>query len=613
MTITAEMHDGRKLEFPDGTDPSVIQATVKKLLSGTSGSQEQQRPEGLYDASTLGGAAVNLAGAALEPIAQLVSGAAAAPIAGISGLIALITNKFGLTETDAATVVRSVQDALTFKPQTEGGRLGSEYGVPGILGKIGELAYGAGDQVLDATGSPVLATATNTALQAIPAALGAKAGGSLRAVPKTPSAIATEVRSGIAGAIEKHVDPHLVGGVERAGTRIATAVAGERAPAVAAALENPAQNPLNIPQHAGEIAAKAGSTEFSALVKHLSQHKASDFAELEISAADARISAIRKVGKTPEELTAAIKERQTKSTIAYAEAGKDIIRNDAGLQDILDIVPIKAIREASELAKLKREPFNVGTMDGKPTEYPVQTLHYIKLGLDKLIKNPEQYGIGGARRAALIELKNSLVEKIDSGSQKYADARASYAADSKIINQMEIGQALESKLKGILEKENPAAFAAAVKESAGLIKKSTGDARYESLSEVLNTEQMQIVDALVENLSNKASFEKQAQQGAFSAGERLTKAIPYIPAPGILSPPISAGRGIINRMSAKSTDKTLHYLAEIFRNPTQENVSLVFKKATPQERAVIKSVLKLRNQAVVGGSVAAGEQQQEQR
>jgi hypothetical protein len=66
-------------------------------------------------------------------------------------------------------------------------------------------------------------------------------------------------------------------------------------------------------------------------------------------------------------------------------------------------------------------------------------------------------------------------------------------------------------------------------------------------------------------------------------------------------------------MSAKSTDKTLHYLAEIFRNPTQENVSLVFKKATPQERAVIKSVLKLRNQAVVGGSVAAGEQQQEQR
>jgi len=32
MAIFAELHDGRKLEFPDGTDPSVVQATVKKVL-----------------------------------------------------------------------------------------------------------------------------------------------------------------------------------------------------------------------------------------------------------------------------------------------------------------------------------------------------------------------------------------------------------------------------------------------------------------------------------------------------------------------------------------------------------------------------------------------------
>ncbi len=32
MPMYAELHDGRKLEFPDGTDPAVIQATVKKTL-----------------------------------------------------------------------------------------------------------------------------------------------------------------------------------------------------------------------------------------------------------------------------------------------------------------------------------------------------------------------------------------------------------------------------------------------------------------------------------------------------------------------------------------------------------------------------------------------------
>lgn len=30
MALFAELADGRKLEFPDGTDPSVVQATVKK-------------------------------------------------------------------------------------------------------------------------------------------------------------------------------------------------------------------------------------------------------------------------------------------------------------------------------------------------------------------------------------------------------------------------------------------------------------------------------------------------------------------------------------------------------------------------------------------------------
>jgi hypothetical protein len=38
--MRAELHDGRVLEFPDGTDPAVIQATVKRLLS-----QKAQAPE----------------------------------------------------------------------------------------------------------------------------------------------------------------------------------------------------------------------------------------------------------------------------------------------------------------------------------------------------------------------------------------------------------------------------------------------------------------------------------------------------------------------------------------------------------------------------------------
>ena len=52
MTITAELADGRRLEFPDGTDPSVVQATVKRVLGVGAQKQEPLKigAEGLPDA-----------------------------------------------------------------------------------------------------------------------------------------------------------------------------------------------------------------------------------------------------------------------------------------------------------------------------------------------------------------------------------------------------------------------------------------------------------------------------------------------------------------------------------------------------------------------------------
>ena len=45
MTIQAQLADGRVLEFPDGTDPSVVQATVKKVLSNPLAGQSTEALE----------------------------------------------------------------------------------------------------------------------------------------------------------------------------------------------------------------------------------------------------------------------------------------------------------------------------------------------------------------------------------------------------------------------------------------------------------------------------------------------------------------------------------------------------------------------------------------
>ena len=44
MTITANLADGRVLNFPDGTDPAVIQATVKKMMAQHQPSEQAPAP-----------------------------------------------------------------------------------------------------------------------------------------------------------------------------------------------------------------------------------------------------------------------------------------------------------------------------------------------------------------------------------------------------------------------------------------------------------------------------------------------------------------------------------------------------------------------------------------
>lgn len=45
MTVVAELADGRRLEFPDGTDPAVVQSTVKKMIGATASAPTAAGPD----------------------------------------------------------------------------------------------------------------------------------------------------------------------------------------------------------------------------------------------------------------------------------------------------------------------------------------------------------------------------------------------------------------------------------------------------------------------------------------------------------------------------------------------------------------------------------------
>lgn len=124
MPVTAQLHDGRTLEFPDGTDPAVVQATVKKMLATQPQAPAPEPP---------------------KPSARdrIVSAAMRGLPSGPLGLVTQLAS--------------------------EGTQLGSE--------ALDRAAYKAGGAVTDFTGSPEAGFAANVATQAVPALLTGNAAG----------------------------------------------------------------------------------------------------------------------------------------------------------------------------------------------------------------------------------------------------------------------------------------------------------------------------------------------------------------------------------------------------------------------------------------------------
>lgn len=109
-------------------------------------------------------------------------------------------------------------------------------------------------------------------------------------------------------------------------------------------------------------------------------------------------------------------------------------------------------------------------------------------------------------QAANVEqtLKKYLDDAINkaSGSTLWSDYLSKYSTYSQKLNRMEIGAELEKKLGTPLDnKERAAAFAQAVQDAGSLIKRATGQARFEKVSQVLTTEETTAVNRVLADLT----------------------------------------------------------------------------------------------------------------
>jgi hypothetical protein len=94
----------------------------------------------------------------------------ALPVAGLAGLGAMAGRVLGLTDKSPGDVVQSVSEGLTYAPRGELGQGATDIATYPFQ-KLAEAGQYAGGKTLDASGSPVLATAIDTAVNALPMAI----------------------------------------------------------------------------------------------------------------------------------------------------------------------------------------------------------------------------------------------------------------------------------------------------------------------------------------------------------------------------------------------------------------------------------------------------------
>jgi hypothetical protein len=134
-----------------------------------------------------------------ETALSLGSGLVASPLSGLAGLGTMAGRAMGLTNADPADVVRDTQSALTYQPQTQGGK-DLTSAVTYLPGKYAQGADWAGGKVTDLTGSPALGTAANTLIQGAPLLLGAKLPGASTAA--RAASVAPEVADATAAGFK---------------------------------------------------------------------------------------------------------------------------------------------------------------------------------------------------------------------------------------------------------------------------------------------------------------------------------------------------------------------------------------------------------------------------
>lgn len=237
----------------------------------------------------------------------------------------------------------------------------------------------------------------------------------------------------------------------------------------------------------------------------------------------ARVDALRGIAGSDSAIASQEAAREAATKPVYDQAKNATYFVDDQLKSLLDRPLVqKAMSRAQAIAENEGRPFGFSTTSSTPfsgvgggkavtkSNITGNGLQDLKMALDDMLRDPAS-GIVGKEAAQAKNLRGQIVGWMEKANPEFGEARQTYAAMSKPINEMQVGQDLLNKLQPALSDfgasglETGATFARQLRNSDKLAQNATGFKGAGTLEKVMSPENMKLLEAIGQDLALKSN------------------------------------------------------------------------------------------------------------
>jgi hypothetical protein len=347
-------------------------------------------------------------------------------------------------------------------------------------------------------------------------------------------------------------------------------------------------------------------------------------AAIEAAQESARKSTIQ--GITPD-LTKAINARRAASKPFYEAADRAVVPIDAELSSVILRMPKGTLSQAANIAKIDGRPFILGKttptkmvetgildaagnpvmreVPGETAEITGESLHYIKRALSDIAYGAPTTQVGRDTQLAARSLLGEYTKVFETKVPDYGQARQIFSDLSAPVNQAQVLKEMLSVLEkpGGGERIGPFLNALGRGEQA-MLKRAGGRGapRFESLSEVLSSEQLAKVREITKQLETQSAIGQQISPGQQRASDLIKDELANHRIPNTLNTYATIANRVLDAVGLKVGRKTIQKLAESALSSNSFDELLATLPASERNK-VLEAISNPSTWSKVGGAI----------